>query len=145
MFVSRPIWSAFVAVAVALTVYVAPSKAGEAEIRAAQSVIDSQIRAFLADDNATAYAQAAPRIKQLFPSVDAFMDMVIQGYQPVWKPKSYEFGKSLEIDDRQIMQQVLVTGPDGKYYEAIYSLGLQDDGNYKITGVRLREATGTGA
>lgn len=119
--------------------------AGEAEVKAAQTVIDSQIKAFLSDDNAAAYSHAAPTIKQMFPSVDAFMNMVTRGYKPVWKPQTYTFGKSAEIDDRQIMQQVMVTGPDGKDYEAIYTLRLQDDGSYKITGVRLREAVTTGA
>jgi len=40
---------------------------------------------------------------------------------------------------------VLVIGPDGKNYEAVYTLKLQDDGACKITGVRLREAVITGA
>lgn len=120
-------------------------QAGEAEVKAAQSVIDSQIQAFLADNNAAAYSHAAPTIKKMFPTVDAFMDMVTNGYKPVWKPQNYQFGKSAEIDDRQILQQVLVTGPDGKDYEAIYTLRLQDDGTYKINGVRLREAVTTGA
>ncbi len=73
------------------------------------------------------------------------MGMVTRGYQPVWKPQAYRFGKSAEIDDRQIAQQVLVTGPDGKEYEAVYTLRRQDDGSYKINGVRLREAASTGA
>ena len=81
----------------------------------------------------------------MFPSVDAFMNMVTRGYKPVWKPQKHEFGKSVEIDDRQILQQVLVIGPDGKNYEAVYTLKLQDDGACKITGVRLREAVITGA
>lgn len=119
--------------------------AGEAEINAAQSVIDSQIKAFLSDDNATAYSFAAPTIKQMFPNVEAFMNMVTRGYKPVWKPRAYTFGKSAEIDDRQIMQQVMVTGPDGKDYEAVYTLRLQSDGTYKITGVRFREAVSAGA
>ena len=81
----------------------------------------------------------------MFPSVDAFMNMVTRGYKLVWKPQKHEFGKSVEIDDRQILQQVLVIGPDGKNYEAVYTLKLQDDGACKITGVRLREAVITGA
>ncbi len=118
---------------------------GEAEIDAAKSVIDGQIRAFLAGDNDKAYAFAAPSIRQMFPSVDAFMSMVTRGYRPVWKPKRYSFGNSVEIDRNQIAQQVIVTGPDGKDYEAVYTLSLQQDGSYKITGVQLREAKSTGA
>ncbi len=118
---------------------------GEAEVSAAQSVIDSQIRAFLSDDNATAYSFASPTIKQMFPSVEAFMNMVTRGYKPVWKPRNYSFGKSMEPGGGQIVQQLFVTGPDGKQYEAVYTLMLQEDGTYKITGVHLREAVAAGA
>lgn len=34
----------------------------------------------------------------------------------------------------------MVTGPDGKDYEAVYTLELQQDGTYKITGVSLQQA-----
>ena len=37
-----------------------------------------------------------------------------------------------------IAQQVLIVGPDGKDYEALYTLELQPDGMYRITGVSLR-------
>jgi hypothetical protein len=33
---------------------------------------------------------------------------------------------------------VLIVGPDGKDYEAIYTLELQPDGTYRITSVSLR-------
>ena len=135
----------FAAVFMAVLLPTTPVLAGEAEVNAAQSVIDSQIKAFLSDDNATAYSFASPTIKQMFPSVEAFMKMVTGAYKPVWKPQAYSFGKSVEPDGRQIVQQVLVTGPDGKDYEAVYTLMLQDDGTYKITGVHLREAVTAGA
>ena len=37
-----------------------------------------------------------------------------------------------------IAQQVFIVGPDGKDYEALYTLELQPDGVYRITGVSLR-------
>lgn len=142
---NRNLTSLAAGVMLALFTYVPASVSGEAEIKAAQTVIDSQIKAFLSDNNTAAYSHAAPSIKQIFPTVDQFMDMVRRGYKPVWKPQSYTFGKSAEIDDRQIMQQVFTTGPDGIRYEAIYTLRLQDDGGYKITGVRIRKALDAGA
>lgn len=141
----RSLTSLAASLVIALFVHVPASMSGEAEVKAAQSVIDSQIKAFLSDNNDAAYSHAAPSIKQMFPTVDRFMEMVRRGYKPVWKPQSYAFGKSAEIDDRQIMQQVFTTGPDGIRYEAIYTLRLQDDGGYKITGVRLRKAVDAGA
>ncbi len=112
--------------------------AGEAEIKSAQSTIDSQLKAFLADDGALAYSYAAPNVQRIFPSVDIFMGMVESGYQPVRKPKNYAFGKVQEMSGTSIVQQVMILGPDGKDYEAVYTLELQPDGVYRITGVSLR-------
>ena len=115
--------------------------AGDAEIKAAQTVIDSQLKAFLADDGAAAYSYAAPNIHQLFPSADIFMGMVTNGYAPVRKPQTYSFGKVEQTGPTSIIQQVLIVGPDGKDYEAVYTLQQQADGSFKITGCSLRAAT----
>lgn len=123
----------------------APAAAGEAEVKSAQSSIEAQINAFLKGDNAAAYSYAAPNIKRIFPDVDRFMGMVQNGYQPVWKPRNYAFGKVEEISPSSIVQQVLLVGPDGKDYEAIYTLELQEDGTFRITGVSLRGSQAVGA
>ena len=34
----------------------------------------------------------------------------------------------------------MIVGPDGRDYEAVYTLELQPDGIYRITGVSLRAA-----
>ena len=115
--------------------------AGDAEIKAAQSVIDGQLKAFLADDGATAYSFAAPSVKRIFPTVDTFMNMVTNGYAPVRKPQSYSFGKVEQTGPTSIIQQVLIVGPDGKDYEAVYTLEQQEDGSFKITGCSLRAST----
>lgn len=114
--------------------------AGEAEIRAAQSSIRNQIEAFLAGDNERAYSYAAPNIKALFPTLDRFMAMVTRGYQPVYRPRNYAFGKASEPNASTVIQRVLTTGPNGKSYEAVYTLERQPDGTYRITGVSLKEA-----
>jgi len=119
--------------------------AGEVEIRAAQSSIEAQINAFLAGDDETAYSYAAPGIKRIFPTLERFMTMVKGAYQPVWKPRSFSFGRSKELSPTSIVQEVLVVGPDGRNYEAIYTLELQPDGTFRITGVSLREARIVGA
>lgn len=115
----------------------AAGNAGEAEVKAAQSTIDSQMKAFLADDGALAYSYAAPGIRRIFPTVEAFMGMVSNGYMPVRRPQLYSFGKVEEMGGR-VIQQVLIVGPDGKDYEAVYTLELQPDGVWRITGVSLR-------
>ncbi len=111
---------------------------GDTEVRAAQSTIDSQLKAFLADDGALAYSFAAPNVKLIFPTVDSFMNMVTNGYMPVRRPRNYAFGKVQELSPSSIIQQVLITGPDGKEYEAVYTLELQPDGTFRITGCSLR-------
>jgi hypothetical protein len=135
----------FAAAVTALWLAVAPALGGEAEIKAAQSSIEAQIRAFLAGEDETAYSFAAPNIKRIFPTVEQFMAMVRNGYQPVWKPQNFAFGDAMEMSPTAIIQKVLVTGPDGKNYEAVYTLELQDDGTFRITGVSLRGAQTLGA
>lgn len=129
-----------VVLALSLPLWTTQAFGGEAEIRSAQAVIDNQIRAFLAGDDAAAYSYAAPGIKRLFPTLETFMKMVKDGYQPVYHPRNYAFGKALELSPTALAQQVLVVGPDGKDYEAIYTLELQPDGSFRITGVSLHEA-----
>lgn len=114
------------------------ARAGEAEVKAAQATIDSQLKALKADDGALAYSYAAPGIKRIFPTVESFMDMVTSGYQPVRNPRSYAFGKAAEPSGTSVVQQVLIVGPDGKDYEAVYTLERQPDGTFKITGCSLR-------
>jgi hypothetical protein len=38
------------------------------------------------------------------------------------------------------MQRVTLLGADGKDYEALYTLELQEDGVWRITAVTMREA-----
>ena len=108
-------------------------------MQAAQSTIDLQLKAFIADDNAAAYSYAAPNVKQIFPTLDSFMPTVTGGYKPVQKPLSYTFGKAQQMSPTTIAQQVFLVGLDGKDYEALYTLELQPDGMYRITGVSLKE------
>ncbi len=117
---------------------IAPALAGEREVRSAQSSIDAQLKAFQADDFSLAYSYAAPNVKRIFPSVEIFMGMVESGYQPVRNPRSFAFGKVEEPTSTSIIQQVYLQGADGKEYEAVYTLELQPDGVYRITGVSLR-------
>jgi hypothetical protein len=134
---SRTVGIAFVT---AFAAFSLAAHAGEAEINAAQSTISSQIEAFKAGDNAKAFSYADPSIAMLFPNVEAFMTMVEGGYRPVQKPEQYSFGRTRELGGRQIVQEVIVTGPDGKDYMAVYQLLLQADGSWKISGVSLTAA-----
>ncbi len=114
--------------------------AGEAEIKAAQQSIEAQLRAFQAGDRVAAYSYAAPNITRMFPTADIFMNMVETGYAPIGQPQSYSFGTVTEPAPGSIIQEMTIVGKDGRVFEANYTLELQPDGAFRITGVRLREA-----
>lgn len=105
---------------------------------AGQDVIESQINAFLNDDMATAYSFASPQIKNLFPDEARFFDMVKKGYAPVYRPGNFAFGRGeVTGDGAGMVQEVLISGPDGQDWTALYMLQRQPDGSWKIAGVRM--------
>ncbi|MGH6925926.1 MAG: DUF4864 domain-containing protein [Propylenella sp.] len=105
-----------------------------------QNTIERQLRAFLADDGATAYSFAAPGIKQLFPNEAIFMEMVRRGYQPVYRPRSYSFGELTE-EGGQLVQNVDIIDSEGEFWTAVYTL-RQFDGAWRITGCYLVKKPG---
>lgn len=133
------------AILVHLALQPLPAVAGEAEVRSARQTIESQLNAFLAGEDALAYSFAAPNIRTMFPTQDAFMAMVRNGYPQVHRPRNFAFGKVEEPGPGRVVQHVLIQGPDGKDYEAVYTLELQPDGVFRITGVSLRAATTLGS
>jgi len=109
------------------------------DVAAAQSVIRAQEQAFASDDAAAAYSHAAPSIRQIFPQADIFMNMVQQGYPPIYRHKSFEFGES-KSEGSWISQRVHIIDANGEAWEALYTLEQQADGSYKITGCSLLKA-----
>ena len=103
---------------------------------ASRTAIAGQIAAFQAEDGDTAYSYAAPSVRRFFPNKNAFMNMVRSGYEPVYDPTGYSFGRFAERNG-QLYQEVLITGPKGKDWVALYTLEMQDDGSVLITGCRL--------
>lgn len=101
-----------------------------------QDVIRDQIDAFQTNDHDRAFSHAAPTIKQLFKTTDRFIGMVKGGYQPLYNPDNYIFGRNFNLDGT-IHQEVIVTDQGGKQWQAVYTLKQQDDGSWKITGVKI--------
>ena len=116
----------------------APARAGD-DIAAAQSVIRSQEQAFSRDDAAAAWSYAAPAIQGMFHQAEIFMMMVQQGYAPVYRHRSFEFGEA-RIEGGVIAQRVHIIDADGEAWEALYTLEQQPDGSLKITGCSLLKA-----
>jgi len=109
------------------------------DVTAAQSVIRAQEQAFARDDAARAYSHAAPAIREIFPAPDIFMSMVQNGYAPVYRHRSFDFGES-RSEGNLIFQRVHIVDADGEAWEALYTLEQQADGSYKITGCSLLKA-----
>ena len=112
-----------------------------ADREAIHGLISSQIDAFRKDDGVAAFSYASPTIKGLFQTPDNFMQMVRQGYPPVYRPQSVTFGDMADTPAGPL-QQVFLTGPDGKGYVALYSLQRQPDGSWLINGCSIVDADG---
>ena len=110
------------------------SPADQSDIR---DVIQGQVDAFRHDDSATAFGFASPFIRGMFGSPEIFMDMVRQGYQPVYRPKVFDFREIVTLHG-QITQKVHVIGPDGRPVTAFYPMTQLPDGTWRIDGCYLQ-------
>ncbi|MCW2084260.1 hypothetical protein ABIE85_008276 [Bradyrhizobium diazoefficiens] len=86
------------------------------DVAAAQGIIRAQEQAFVRDDATAAYSYAAPAIKEIFPAPDIFMSMVQNGYAPVYRHKSFEFGDS-KTEGNWIAQRVHIVDANGEAWE----------------------------
>ena len=124
------------ALLVALVIILGAAPARATDVTAAQGVIRAQEQAFARDDAAAAYSHAAPAIREIFPAPDIFMSMVQNGYAPVYRHRSFEFGES-KSEGNWVSQHVHIVDANGEAWEALYTLEQQPDGSYKITGCSL--------
>ncbi|MTI45787.1 uncharacterized protein DUF4864 [Roseibium hamelinense] len=109
-----------------------------------QKIIKNQMNAFQRGDAAAAYSFATRSLQQRFQNPEFFMQMVKQGYQPVYRPQSVTFGSTRDTPHGP-MQEVYVTGPKGGSWLALYSFELQEDGSWRISGCYLTKSPGVAA
>jgi hypothetical protein len=109
----------------------------DADRTAIRDIIQSQVDAFRRDDGDAAFGLASPSIRGMFGSSDIFMDMVRQGYQPVYRPQAFDFGEIVTLDG-QVTQKVHVIGPDGLPVTAFYPMTRLPDGSWRINGCYLQ-------
>jgi len=119
------------------------SNLGTGERGAIRKVIESQLDAFQRDDAAGAFAFASPKIQEMFGDPTTFMQMVRAGYQPVYRPRRFEFQDVIDVKG-QPAQEVFFVGPDGGEVLGIYIMDRQPDGRWRIDGVYLVEPEDTG-
>lgn len=129
----------FLALLGALLALALPAEAqvSEPDRSAIRDVIERQIEAFRRDDGPAAFGYAAPSIQGMFGSPDTFMDMVRQGYRPVYRPRAVEFGEIVTLQGMPT-QKVHLIGPDGRPVTALYPMSRQADGSWRIEGCILQ-------
>ena len=103
---------------------------------AIQEVIRHQLEAFRADDAPSAYGDAAPSIRRMFPTSEIFIDMVRRGYPPVYRPRAYAFGETKDGSSGPT-QSVRITDAEGTDWLAVYTMERQEDGSWRISGCVL--------
>ena len=104
----------------------------EKEFSETQSIIESQIQAFLDENAELAYSYAAPMIKMKFTNPVEFMSMVKNYYEPVYNPKQFYF-LDAKYYEGAIYHQLQVISQKNESFLATYSL-IQDEGRWKISG-----------
>ena len=91
----------------------------DADRAAIRDIIGRQVEAFRRDDGDAAFGFASPNIQHMFGMSEIFMDMVRQGYQPVYRPRVFDFREIVDLNG-QPAQKVHVVGPDGRPDTAFY-------------------------
>ena len=120
----------------------APAAHANDAVQQAQTIISSQIAAFVKEDAVTAYSFASPEIKARFPDPNQFYGMVRKTYAAVSQPGNYAFGRTKATDDgSRVFQEVLISDPKGQSWAAFYDVVRQADGSYVINGVRMARDT----
>ncbi|HZP99205.1 MAG TPA: DUF4864 domain-containing protein [Reyranella sp.] len=119
-----------------------PARAQDVDIPAAdrqaiRDVIQRQVDAFRRDDGEAAFALASPEIQRLFGTSEIFMDMVRQGYRPVYRPRVFDFAGIVSLNG-QPTQTVHVIGPDGRPVTAYHPMRQLPDGTWRVDGCFLK-------
>lgn len=134
----------FVVFCFVLPLNVSAEEISKDDEKAFKEIISSQIMAFQADNADAAFAFATPKLQEVFRSPENFISMVQQGYEPVYRPKSFEFGPT-EFKDGQPTQVVSIIGPAGALWAALYTFEQQPNGSWRISGVYLVKQQGAAA
>jgi hypothetical protein len=109
---------------------------GDGDRAIIEQVIRSQLEAFKADDSEGAFGYASNGVREKFGTSEAFMLMVRERYQPVYRARAVEFG-TMTMSELGPAQHLTVLGPNGTAFTAIYVMERQPDGAWKIAGCLL--------
>ena len=107
-----------------------------AQEKGVRTTVQAQLAALARDDAVAAFSFAAPNMRQAVGSAAAFLAMVQRGYPVIYRPASVAFLKPEGKDD-QVIQRVQMVDAIGDAWLAIYSLQLQKDKTWRITGCNV--------
>ena len=135
----RPMRKMVGAAAVAMTLWAGTASAEDLTAASSRAIVERQFDAFQRDDGQTAYALAAPTIKDRFSDADHFMAMVRDHYAPVYRHRSADFGAFKESGDEASLEATLVDN-DNVVWTALYSFRRAPNGDWLISGCILAKA-----
>ena len=111
------------------------SPASAAVRKAAVASVLAQLKAFARDDYAKAVQYQSANLKQNFPSVAAFKQMMTSAYPEFAHYKSAQFGDAqADTGGVHVLLPVTLTGQDGIVVKAMYIL-VREGRIYKVDGV----------
>ncbi|MEM8749285.1 MAG: DUF4864 domain-containing protein [Pseudomonadota bacterium] len=113
-------------------------QAPAAQRSGAQAVINSQINAFKTREHDKAFSHAAPNLQKIFGDTDRFIGMVKSGYGAIYGAQNWSFGRS-GMQGETLYQEVLITGPNGREWLALYTMKQGSDGVWRIHGVQMKQ------
>lgn len=105
------------------------------ERKAALSSIKNQLDAFKRDDYTAATKYQSKALRQNFPSVKTFQQMIKAGYPQFARYNSVTFGSDqIDKSGKFFQVPVSVTGADGVKADALYMM-IFEDGIWRVSGV----------
>ncbi len=99
----------------------ANAQTNQAQLSSSQMVVENQIKAFHQRQHEEAFNYAAPALRIVFRDVENFIRMVKRGYNPIYAAQHWSFGRS-RTEGEKIHHEVLISGPNGGEWTALYSL-----------------------
>lgn len=139
----RIILALFTTIAIMLAAEPASAEPSAADRATFKRMIRTQIDAFIADDAATAFRFADPRLRLKIHDPEAFLYMVRTRYTALYRPRAIFFG-GVGDELGSPTQRVTVIGPHKRVWRAFYGFE-RHDGAWRIAGVVLKRVAAVDA
>lgn len=111
------------------------------ELNRIRTSIRGHIQALSQRDAAGAYDSLTPAIQEYYSNSNAFLTYLQKQLKPLVNVKSFAF-TSIEREATDAIQQVVLTGAEGREWIARFHLERQSDGRWAIMGCMVEAAAG---